>query len=84
MPGTGNAAADGVDDAILEGANPTLVSTTATTDGRLFNQQGIPGVCPGAWAENAHGVDERVNIPSMSSAAQVLAVFIRDCCGLNG
>ncbi|MSO95505.1 MAG: ArgE/DapE family deacylase [Thermoleophilia bacterium] len=70
--------------ASLEGVAPALVSTTATTDARLFIQQGIPAVCFGAWAENAHGVDERVNIPSMISAAQVLAVFIRDWCGLAG
>jgi acetylornithine deacetylase len=68
----------------LEGMAPALVSTTATTDARLFIQQGIPAVCFGAWAENAHGIDERVNIPSMVSAAQVLAVFIRDWCGLAG
>lgn len=66
----------------LHGGAPALVATTATTDARLFIQQGIPAVCFGAWAENAHGVDERVNIPSVISAAQVLAVFIRDWCGL--
>jgi acetylornithine deacetylase len=70
--------------ASLEGVAPALVPTTATTDARLFIQQGIPAVCFGAWAENAHGIDERVNIPSMVSAAQVLAVFIRDWCGLAG
>ena len=68
--------------ASLAGAAPALVSTTATTDARLFIQQGIPTVCFGAFAENAHGVDERVKIPSMISAAQVLALFIRDWCGL--
>ena len=47
------------------------------------SSEGIPAVCFGAWAENVHGVDERVNIPSMISAAQVLAVFIRDWCGLG-
>ena len=70
--------------ASLEEVAPALVSTTATTDARLFIQQGIPAVCFGAWAENSHGVDERVNIPSMVSAAQVLAVFIRDWCGMVG
>ena len=68
----------------LEGAAPELVPTTATTDARLFLHEGIPAVCFGAWAENMHGVDERVNIPSMISAAQVLAVFIRDWCGVVG
>jgi acetylornithine deacetylase len=68
----------------LEGETPALVPTTATTDARLFLHEGIPAVCFGAWAENAHGVDERVNIPSMISAAQALAVFIRDWCGVSG
>jgi acetylornithine deacetylase len=68
----------------LEGVAPELVPTTATTDARLFLHEGIPAVCFGAWAENVHGVDERVNIPSMISAAQVLAVFIHDWCGVVG
>ncbi len=68
----------------LGGTAPELVPTTATTDARLFLHEGIPAVCFGAWAENAHGVDERVNIPSMISAAQVMAVFIRDWCGVVG
>ena len=67
----------------LEGAAPALVASTATSDARLFLQEGIPAVCFGPWAENVHGVDERVNIPSMISAAQVLAVFIRDWCGVS-
>ncbi len=67
----------------LEGEPPLLVPTTATTDARLFLAEGIPAVCFGAWAENVHGVDERVNIPSMIAAAQTLAVFIHDWCGLG-
>ena len=66
----------------LAGEAPTLVATTATTDARLFLAEGIPAVCFGALAENVHGVDERVNIPSMIAAAQTLAVFVRDWCGL--
>jgi len=68
----------------LEGSLPELVATTATSDARLFLHEGIPAVCFGAWAENVHGVDERVNIPSMIAAARVLAVFIRDWCGVTG
>ena len=68
----------------LGGTAPDIVPTTATTDARLFLHEGIPAVCFGAWGENAHGVDERVNIPSMISAAQVIAVFIRDWCGVVG
>ncbi len=69
--------------ALLEGTPPELVPTTATTDARLFLHEGIPTVCFGPWAENVHSVDERVNIPSMISAAQTLAVFIRDWCGVS-
>jgi len=66
----------------IAGAPPELVPTTATSDARLFLQEGIPAVCFGPWAENVHAVDERVNIPSMITAAQVLALFVRDWCGL--
>jgi acetylornithine deacetylase len=67
----------------VEDAAPGLVPTTATTDARLFVQEGIPAVCFGPWAENLHAADERVNIPSMVTAAQVLAVFVRDWCGVS-
>ena len=68
----------------LEGMPPSLVPTTATTDARLFIQKGIPTICSGAWAENVHGVDERVNIPSMVTSAKVLALFVCDWCGVTG
>ena len=68
----------------VEGAAPELVPTTATTDARLFLLEGNPGgVLLGPRAESVHAVDERVNIPSMITAAQVLAVFIRDWCGVS-
>ena len=66
----------------VEGAAPELVATTATSDARLFLLEGMPAVCFGPWAENVHAVDERVNIPSMITAAQALAVFVRDWCGV--
>jgi acetylornithine deacetylase len=67
----------------VEGARPQLVPTTATSDARLFLLEGIPAVCFGPWAENVHAVDERVNIPSMITAAQALADFVRDWCGVT-
>ena len=45
---------------------------------------GIPSVCFGPYAEAAHGVDERVYLPSVVQTAQVLALFIRDWCGVTG
>ena len=68
----------------LEGVAPALVPTTATTDARAFLWAGTPAVCYGPWAENIHGIDERVHLPSVTTAAQVLAVFVRDWCGLSG
>ncbi|MGH2908588.1 MAG: M20/M25/M40 family metallo-hydrolase, partial [Solirubrobacteraceae bacterium] len=64
------------------GAEAPLVATTATTDARQFVRRGMPAVCFGPLAEEIHGIDERVSIASMERAAQVLAVFVGDWCGL--
>ena len=34
-------------------------------------------------SEHEHGVDERVHIPSITTTAQQLALFIKDWCGLS-
>ena len=41
-----------------------------------------PAVSFGPVAENAHGVDERVHLPSMVATAQALALFVADWCGV--
>ena len=56
--------------------------TTATTDVRAFVGQGIPAACIGPHAEHIHGVDERVYLPSVVQTAQVLALLVRDWCGV--
>ena len=58
--------------------------TTATTDVRAFATAGIPAACIGPLAERIHGVDERVYLPSVVQTAQVLALLVRDWCGLRG
>ncbi len=66
------------------GSAPALVSTTGTTDAAVFgNVGGIPAVCFGPFAEQAHGVGERAYLPSVVQTAQVLGLFIRDWCGLS-
>lgn len=66
------------------GGPPALVATTGTTDARVFGLYfGIPAVCFGPYAERAHGVDERVYLPSVVQTAQVLGLFIKDWCGLS-
>ena len=57
--------------------------TTATTDVRAFATAGIPAACIGPLAERIHGVDERVYVPSVVQTAQVLALLVRDWCGLR-
>ena len=65
------------------GAPPALVATTGTTDAAVFgNVGGIPAVCFGPYAEAAHGVGERVYLPSVVQTAQVMGLFVRDWCGL--
>jgi acetylornithine deacetylase len=66
------------------GVAPALVATTGTTDARVFGLgAGIPSVCFGPYAEQAHGVGERVYLPSVVQTAQVIGSFVKDWCGLS-
>jgi acetylornithine deacetylase len=68
----------------VTGQSPPLFASTATTDARTFHLYGgMPAVCFGPNAENEHGVDERVHVPSMTETAQAIALFIADWCGLE-
>ena len=66
----------------VTGAPAATGPTTATTDVRTFIAAGIPAACIGPHAERIHGVDERVLVPSVVQTAQVLALLVRDWCGL--
>jgi acetylornithine deacetylase len=69
--------------AVQAGTPPALVATTGTTDAAVFgNVAGVPAVCFGPYAEAAHGVGERVYLPSVVQTAQVMGLFVRDWCGL--
>jgi len=66
------------------GAPPALVATTGTTDARVLGVAGgTPTVCFGPYAEGAHGVGERVYLPSVIQTAQVMGLFIKDWCGVT-
>jgi acetylornithine deacetylase len=66
------------------GQAPALFASTATTDARTFQLYGdTPAVCFGPVAENEHGVDERVHLPSVVTTAQAIALFIADWCGVE-
>lgn len=66
----------------VTGAPAVTGPTTATTDVRTFVAAGVPAACIGPHAERIHGVDERVLVPSVVQTAQVLALLVRDWCGL--
>jgi acetylornithine deacetylase len=66
----------------VSGSPAGTTPTTATTDARAFIGAGIPAACIGPHAEHIHGVDERVYLPSVVQTAQVLALLVRDWCGL--
>jgi acetylornithine deacetylase len=61
-----------------------LVATADTTDARVLGAAaGIPTVCFGPYPEGAHGVGERVYLPSVIQTAQVMGLFIKDWCGVT-
>ena len=67
----------------VTGHAPPLFASTATTDARSFHLYGeTPAVCFGPLAEREHGIDERVHVPSVTTTAQAIALFIADWCGL--
>jgi acetylornithine deacetylase len=67
----------------VTGQRPAVFASTATTDARTLQLYGdTPAVCFGPLAENEHAVDERVHLPSMTTTAQAIALFIADWCGL--
>jgi len=69
----------------MTGSPPSLVATTGTTDASVLSGfGGIPAVCFGPYAEQAHGLGERVYLPSVVQTAQVLGLLIRDWCGISG
>ena len=68
---------------VNSGHVPPLYASTATTDARTFALYGdTPAVSFGPLAENEHGVDERVFIPSITQTAQAIALFVADWCGV--
>jgi acetylornithine deacetylase len=68
----------------VTGDDLALVASTATTDTRTFGLYGgIPSTCFGPYSEGNHAADERVYLPSITTAAQVLAVMVCSWCGVQ-
>ncbi|QYX56418.1 ArgE/DapE family deacylase [Roseovarius sp. SCSIO 43702] len=47
----------------------------------LYNK--IPALCYGPISQNIHGIDERVNLPSVKRITQAMALFIAEWCGVE-
>lgn len=54
---------------------------SAGLDTRFAGMAGMAALCIGPLVENMHGVDERVNIPSILTAVEILAATILEWCG---
>ena len=68
----------------VTGQRPVPFASTATTDARIYQLYGgTPAICFGPHAEEVHGVDERVLLPSVLQTAQALGLFIAAWCGLR-
>lgn len=55
---------------------------TGTLDSRYYNALGIPSGCYGATGANAHAANEWLDLTSLIPAAQVLAGFMLEWCGV--
>jgi acetylornithine deacetylase len=55
---------------------------TGGIDCRYAAYYGMPAVCIGPIAENIHGVDERVNIPSIIATTKLVAASVLSWCGV--
>ena len=56
---------------------------TALTDTRFYGRYGIPALCWGPRAEAIHGFDERVELASLRTCTEVIALFVARWCGLD-
>jgi acetylornithine deacetylase len=68
----------------ITGKKPVDYIATAYIDSRVFVLYGgMPCMVYGPVCEDAHGFDERVNIPSIRDATKAIALFIADWCGVE-
>jgi acetylornithine deacetylase len=68
---------------ILTGADAESYISTCTTDLRVFHLFGQgQATCYGPVAENIHGANERVHIPSVMQVAKTYALFLSRWCGI--
>ncbi len=70
--------------AAFDGAGLQEISSTATTDARIFDVYGkIPALVYGPLAEDIHGFDERVELDSVRRVTQAIALFVAEWCGVE-
>lgn len=65
----------------VTGSPAILRGATGGNDARFAAYYGMPSCCVGHYNENMHGIDERVNLPSVVKSTKILAGIIANWCG---
>jgi len=60
-----------------------FVAMSAGLDARFGQYFAVPSLSFGPIGDNIHGVDEYVDLPSLIKCIRVLAMFIKDWCGVK-
>jgi acetylornithine deacetylase len=60
-----------------------LVGTTGTADSRFSEYFGIPCVMFGPGGDNSHGIDEYVDLDTLSSSVKIIALAVLEWCSVN-
>ncbi|WP_377845615.1 ArgE/DapE family deacylase [Bosea sp. UC22_33] len=69
---------------VQDGAELNAYVMTCYLDAAVFAVHGnIPSLVYGPIAENIHGIDERVSLPSLKRVTKALALFAADWCGVR-
>lgn len=67
-----------------QGSELSAYVMTCYLDAAVFAVHGnIPSLVYGPIAENIHGIDERVSLPSLMRVTKALALFAADWCGIQ-
>lgn len=65
------------------GRDPVFMGRGSANDARFTAYFGGQGICSGCTGGNLHGIDEYVDLISVSDTAKVVAMNILDWCGLE-
>jgi acetylornithine deacetylase len=65
------------------GREPEYAGRAAGLDSRFAHYFNMPALCTGPTGENLHGIDECVDLESVTTLTKILALFILNWCGME-